>query len=166
MHTNEEPTTDFAPTFYLTQRLTRRVRAGAKGFDGEFGCQYMGSAEFEWGALAEFEWGALPESLARMRQARRRLTVHVGRVQRGDVTAPVFVVGHRDCVAAVPDALTAWMVDPYPRGKEMTYFPEHVDRSVKDYQAATHAWWSLTDDVMWALDADTADLLLKAVRDA
>ena len=37
--------------FYLTQRLSRRNLSSAKGFDALFGCEYMGAAEFEWGAL-------------------------------------------------------------------------------------------------------------------
>lgn len=149
-------TTETRPmSFYLTQRLTRRDRPGVGGFDGVFGCQYMGSAEFEWGAL--------PESLARIRAA-KRLGVHIGRVTRKDTERHVFVVGDVKRIEQVPDDLTAWMTNDYPRGKEMTYFPEHVEGTVGDWQADTHAWWSLTDDVMWALDADTADRLLMAVR--
>lgn len=150
-----EQTTFTDRSFYLVQRLTRRDRPGMKGFDGAFGCEYMGSAEFEWGAI--------PESLTRIRQA-KKIGIHTGRVTRRETTVPVFVVGDVKRIDQAPDALTAWMVADYPRGKEMTYFPEAVEGTRKDYQNRTHAWWSLDDDVMWALDSDTAELLLKAVN--
>lgn len=146
-----------AMRFYLTQRLTRRDMSSAKGFDGLFGCQYMGSAEFEFGAL--------PESLARIRKA-KRLGIHIGSVTRRDATRTVFVVGDVKRIEQAPDGLTAWMVADYPWGKEMTYFPEAVEGTMQEWQTATDAWWSLTDDVLWTLDHDIAELLLKAVRDA
>ncbi len=139
--------------FYLTQRLTRRD-LGAKGFDGLFGCDYMGAAEFEWGAI--------PDSLKRIRAA-RKVVMQGGLVTRKSITVPVFVVGDSGVVASIPDLLTAWMVDDYPRGKEMTYFPEHVEGVASDYMLRTRAWWSLTDDVMWTLDRDIAADLLRAV---
>lgn len=142
-------------SFYLTQRLNSRDRPSGKGFDALFECHYMGASEFEWGAI--------PESLARMRAA-RKVGLHIGRVTRKDITIPVFVVGDVKRIESVPDALTAWIADDYPRGKEMTYFPERVEGAAKEWHARTDAWWSLTDDVMWALDADTADRLLRGVR--
>ena len=45
--------------FYLVQRLSPQEWPNAKGFDAYFSCEYMGSAEFEWGAL--------PDSLKRLR---------------------------------------------------------------------------------------------------
>jgi hypothetical protein len=36
---------------------------------------------------------------------------------------------------------------------------------VQDYQAPTDAWWALRADVMWALDGDTAQMLLLGVKD-
>src|SRR4051812_2508649 len=109
--------------FYLTQRLTRRpAPAAAPGFDALFECQYMGSAEFEFGAL--------PESLMRIRKA-KRLGVHVGRVTRRGVTCPVFVVGDVKRIERVPEALTAWMAAGYTRSKEVTYFPENVEGSTQ-----------------------------------
>lgn len=156
--TTGHPNENFAPTFYLTQRLSNRDHPHGNGFDAHFKCDYMGSSEFEYGAL--------PASLKRMRADVDRLTVHVGQVTRNDVTTPVFVVGAPDRVTVVPDALTAWMADKYPQAKERTYFPEQVDRTAQGYEARTNAWWSLSDDVVWALDADTADRLLLAVRGA
>ena len=141
-------------SFYLTQRLSLREQASGQGFDRWFSCHYMGSAEFEWGAL--------PESLKRIRSA-RRLGVHEGTVSRRGVTRPVFVVGDAKKIEAIPDALTHWMADDYPRSKEMTYFPEQVEGVTREWHRETHAWWSLSDDVMWALDALVADRLLASI---
>lgn len=141
-------------SFFLTQRLTRRTTTGGKGFDAAFACQYMGAAEFEWGAI--------PESLKRIRAA-KKIGVHEGVVTRRSITATVFVVGDVKRIAAVPDLLTDWLVDDYPRGKESTYFPEAVDGTTQEWHADTHAWWALNADVMWTLDAGIADDLLKAV---
>lgn len=140
--------------FHLVQRLRRRDNEARKGFDAMFECDYMGAAEFEWGAL--------PESLKRIRSA-RRLAVNEGAVTRGDITLPVFVVGNAKTINEIPAQLTAWMVDEYPRGKEMTYFPEKVTGAAKEWHRVD-AWWSLTDDVMWALDESIAHDLLTAVK--
>lgn len=142
-----------SPDFYLTQRMTRRDGNGP-GFDGLFSLDYMGSAEFEWGAI--------PDSLKRIR-ASRKIAMHEGAVTRKGITAPVFVIGDRKVIASIPDQLTAWLVDDYPRGKEMTYFPQRIEGTASEYMRA-NAWWSLTDDVMWTLDRDIAADLLRAVQ--
>lgn len=139
--------------FYLVQRLTRRDHDGAKGFDRLFGCQYMGSAEFEWGAI--------PESLKRIRAS--KVALHVGEVARKGAAVTVYVVGPRKVTPTIPDRLTAWLVDDYPRGKEMSYFPDYVEGMPREY-ATADAWWSLNEDVMWTLDAEVAQDLLRAVK--
>lgn len=138
--------------FYLVQRLDRRD-AGMTGFDARFGCQYMGSSEFEWGAI--------PDSLKRIRAA-RKLVIHEGEVTRKGITRTVYVVGGKKAVADIPARLTAWMADERPRSKEWTYFPEYVDGTRSEYENAD-AWWGLNEDVMWTLDATTADDLLAAI---
>lgn len=138
--------------FYLTQRLKRRD-GGGKGFDRLFACEYMGSAEFEWGAI--------PESLKRIR-ASRKVVLHEGVVTRKSITVPVFVVGGKNVVGEIPDLLTEWLVDEHPRGKELTYFPERIEGTASKYVRA-NAWWALNEDVMWSLDRRVADDLLSGV---
>lgn len=138
--------------FYLVQRLDRRD-AGMTGFDARFGCQYMGSSEFEWGAI--------PDSLKRIRSA-RKVVIHEGEVTRKGITRTVYVVGDKKVVTGIPERLTAWMVDEHPRGKEWSYFPEYVDGTQSEYQNAD-AWWGLGEDAMWTLDATIADDLLAAI---
>lgn len=140
--------------FYLVQRLRRRDLRGQKGFDGFFGCEYMGSAEFEWGAI--------PDSLKRVRAA-RRLAIHEGVVTRHHVTVPVFVVGNKKTIATVPERLTAWMIDEHPWSKEWSYFPEKVEGTAKEWHRAD-AWWALNEDVLWTLDEAIAADLLRAVQ--
>ena len=142
------------PDFFLTQRLSRREGRGGR-FDDLFACEYMGSAEFEWGAI--------PDSFKRIRANKKALVIHEGEVTRKGITVPVFVVGHRKVAKSIPDRLAAWLADDWPRAKEITYFPERIEGTASEY-VRTDAWWSLGDDVMWALDADTADLLLQGVK--
>lgn len=139
--------------FYLTQRLTRRD-GGGSGFDAHFSCDYMGSAEFEWGAL--------PASLKRIR-ASRKIALHEGTVTRKSIVVPVFVVGDKKTISTIPDLLTEWISDEYPRGKEMTYFDRLIEGTAGEY-VRCNAWWSLSDDVMWSLDRNVAEDLLLAVR--
>lgn len=139
--------------FYLTQRLERRTSEYKIGFDRMFACEYMGSAEFESGAI--------PASLRRLRAA-KSVVLREGLVTRKSVTTPVFVVGSDEIVATIPDRLTAWLADEYPRGKEVTYFEHRIEGTASQY-VRTNAWWALNEDVMWSLDRAIADDLLAAV---
>lgn len=137
----------------LVQRLIRRDSSRG-GFDGVFACDCMGAAEFEWGAL--------PDSLKRIRKS--RVVVQSHPVQRGDRVRDVFFVGSPKRIAAMVGGFEEWLADEYPRGKELTYFPEHFEDRADEWRAEVTAWWSLGDDVMWALDKDTAHALRDAIK--
>jgi hypothetical protein len=139
--------------FYLVQRLDRRDSDVRKGFDNLFACQYMGAAEFEYGAL--------PESLNRIRSA-RKIVIHEGTVTRKCVTATVYVVGPKALVESIPRRLTEWMKDEWPFGHERSYFPEYVEGKPHKHSSAD-AWWALNEDVFWTLDPRHAEALLQAV---
>lgn len=141
--------------FYLVQRMTRRDNPHATGFDAAFDLDYMGSAEFEFGAI--------PTSLQRMR-AHPHLTVHTGTVTRNGHARTVHVIADADIAHTIPGVLTDWLTDPYPRGQENSRFQNHVDGTATAHDLRTNAWWDITNDVMFTLDADIAADLLRAVQ--
>lgn len=149
--------------FYLVQRLVDHGadRPGAdrpeRGFDGFFGCDYMGAAEFEFGAVGD--------SLKRIRSADVVLAVH----KVGDT--PVYFVGPEKGMHDKLDDFDAWLAgeghsDRYdiPWSKERTYFPEHLAGTASEYMGNVSAWWSLDDDVLWTLTASRAQRLVTAVN--
>ena len=135
--------------FWLTLRLTPQTRQHRRaGFDGVFRCEYMG--------FAEFEYGAIPKSLRRMRDASNVLTVLPIDGQN------VYFV-HAEGIDPIDDFLE-WFTDPGgPRSKDETYFPDVLAGTQPEW-VGTRAWWSLTDDVMWTLDAGLADEMLMQVN--
>ena len=146
-------TTVETPRFRRAQRLSARGYLGTRtGIDMDFALEYMGSAEFEWGAV--------PESLARIRQNRRRLTVEAAPIESpsGDVRH-VWMIADRRRMDDIWPAFAAWVAQGCP-GKEHARFVEQFPAEHDARYDKTIAWWDLEADVAWALDAQTARLLL------
>lgn len=139
-----------ANRFYLVQRLKPTTFTARAGFDGFFSCEYMGSAEFEWGAL--------PDSLRRMRAAKLTRT-------SAEVNGTTVYFVHPKSNTSVVDDFLEWLTAPgrFPHSKEQTYLPEILAGSRPEY-VETIAWWSLDDDVMIAIDEPTALRLIEAVN--
>lgn len=142
--------------FYLVQRLTRRDREGAEGFDARFECRYMDSAE-EFGATQDAFKALIEEGV----------DFHIGGVCRKGNSRTVYVIGNPTAVDTIPDRLIHWMEDEKAWSKEMTYFPEHVDGTQKVWQDVD-AWWALAEKVIWTLDPEVfetlQDVLMKFSR--
>jgi hypothetical protein len=138
--------------FYLVQRMTAED-TGREGFDGQFRLDYMGAAEFEWGAL--------PASLKRIRAAKRRTTIAQPVTVNG-ITKTAYFVGGAQQAQAAADAVQTWL-DGGSRGHERAYFAEHVIGSLGDWMTKTNAWWDIQQDVMFTLDPDIAKRISKAV---
>jgi hypothetical protein len=148
--------------FWLVQRLAEPfTRDPGRGFDGFFSCEYMGSAEFEWGAI--------PESLKRLRERRQFL-------QRSEIqidAARTMYLIHDSANTTVVDDFLDWFTAPEqypgagPRAKENTYLSDVLhSEDLPDWRrdsVRTIAWWSLTDDVLFALDQDVAMRLMAAI---
>jgi hypothetical protein len=140
--------------YYLVQRLSRPYASTpGRGFDSFFALDYMGSSEFEWGAI--------PTALCRMR-AYHDLGVEPHSVLRRGEPHQVHLVGSRRLLRERADDLTLWLTDHRPRGKEASYFPERLDGDTSEWMMRTVAWWSIEDDVAWALDRDVAQDLYNA----
>lgn len=138
---------------YLVQRVTRTDQRHKTGFDAKFSLDYMGSSEFEFGAV--------PASLKRMRAT--NLVLHTGTVTRHDTEHTVYIVTAKAIAPDVSAAMTAWLADEYPRGQENSRFHQHLDGDTSAYVLRTNAWWDITHDIMWSLDEAIARDLLAAV---
>lgn len=142
--------------FYLVQRMTSRTGTPnpARGFDGYFELDYMGSSEFEWGAI--------PKALKSMRRVNSRVepqdVIISGRVYR------IYFVGAPGVSNNARD-FELWASGderkPAFFGKEWTHLPEILSGSKASW-IDTDAWWSIEDDVAWALDEKVANRLAAA----
>jgi hypothetical protein len=147
--------------FYLTQRLRRREESRQqpeRGFDGFFDMEYMGSAEYEFDTPST--------SLKSMRS--ERLVIRQKDITIGDVTRPVFFIGHEATLEARINVFRFWVSAAGIRFKDNPRF-EAKFLDVADEYNTTDAWWAFGDDIAWALDKDTAEALLVAfntTRDA
>jgi hypothetical protein len=138
--------------YWLVQRLRAPfVTPRATGFDTLFACDYMGSAEFEWGAV--------PKALQSVRAA-KRLVVEPREVTWAGVTRTVWFVGPEQGMAEKIADWDAWCVEESCRAKEPSRFREAFGGKLEDWHGDPIAWWSLRDDIAWTLDAETAEKLL------
>lgn len=150
--------------FWLVQRLEKAWEHTTKtGFDRHFGLEYMGSAEFEFDTPNT--------SLKRMRALPLTVFHHsITSVKGAPLPEPrmVYFVGAMDRMVDKVQAFDRWLENP--ESKELTHFPENVlgvdwrGEPADEYYTRTIAWWSYTDDIAWALDLETAELLVKAFK--
>lgn len=142
--------------FYLVQRMSSRKGAvnPSRGFDGYFDLDYMGSSEFEWGAI--------PKALKSMRRVESCVepqdVIISGKVHRiYFVGAPGVSNNAKDFElwASGDDRKTAFY------GKEWTHLPEILSGSKASW-IDTDAWWAIEHDVAWTIDEKVADRLAAA----
>lgn len=143
--------------FYLVQRLERRNTApgGSVGFDRHFTLEYMGSSEFEWGAI--------PKALKSVRSnpvSSKSIDLTIN-----GITRPVFIVTHDGKHEQAARDLQAWGNGRGHRppfcGKEASQFDDQFTGNKRAYNDTT-AWWSIDDDVAFALDEENAAALVEA----
>lgn len=138
-----------ANRFYLVQRLSPRTYGTGKGFDTHFKMEYMGSSEFEWGAL--------PDSLKAMRATDLQIT--------GlplDAVTVYFVAAKTN--TTLHDDFMDWATNPKRPfwSKDATYLDELIEGARREY-VDTIGWWDVDSHVMFALDRDTAEKMLAGV---
>lgn len=142
--------------FFLVQRLMRRQNQDSStGFYRHFRLDYMGSAEFEWGAV--------PESLQRIRAA-GVLLVCSAEITRQGVSKLVYFVGPSNGIEKKVADFKDWFAQPELYSLEWTGLHELFtgDTGSRRTSIAVEAWWSLEDDIVWTLNVDVAKLLLEA----
>ncbi|RYF29181.1 MAG: hypothetical protein EOO17_02430 [Chloroflexi bacterium] len=135
--------------FYLVQRLElQRQGRGLRGFDKYFSMEYMGSAEYEWGAA--------DRSTASIRALGDIVVVPYEMVRAG-IRREIYFVGPRIGLFYKIIDFERWLQNPYLGSLEPTYFDEAFEGRVQS--AATVAWWSLNDNIAWTLNRRIATLL-------
>lgn len=173
--------------FYLVQRLVRKnrpqdepsplapVRNNKGRFDDLFGCEYMGSSEFEFGAVptAFKQLQALSLSVMPMEVTRNGVTRTVYFVAADDPSAYdscYYENDHGNDVDVTSfqraiEAFKQWFSQPRLHSKERTefdtLFEDNLPEYRKEFPPETVAWWSLTDNLLWSLDENIANELLR-----
>ena len=139
--------------FYTIQRLEDQYpRSSKTGFDSVFSLAYMGSSEFEWGAI--------PKALRRLRTGSKVVVTEVT-VNYDGSDRTVFLVSGHDDAAAAAEEMQRWTSAKRPfNSMELTYFERAL---AGEDTRRTVAWWSLEADVIWTLDRDVANRALSAV---
>ena len=138
--------------YYLVQRMSTKDQPFErdKGFDRFFSLDYMGSSEFEWGAI--------PEALRYIRK--HKVVTQAYPVTINGVTRPVYFVGHKGTLLAAADDMKVWAEGTEHRppfwGKESAHFKENFAGDAGDYYERTNAWWAIRENVAWALDPAVA----------
>jgi len=171
--------------FWLVQRVVRKdhpsgdpsplapVRSAAACFDRMFGCEYMGSSEFELGEV----------SSAYQRMNGLDLQVRPVEITRGNVTCTVYFVAADDpkaytgCKTWDFDDVTSfdqaiaefrlWFSQRYLSSLEQSNFEYYFADKFPDYwgdDRTTCVWWSLRDNIAWTLRDNIAQELLRAFK--
>lgn len=138
-------------SFYLVQRIHRSWRAD--GHLGDYDLDYMGAAEFEWGAI--------PEAFKRFQDAGKKL--ELVEFEYGGHT---FDFLYRKKDGEPFEAWTRWAEgtewavhygSPRPfYGCETPYELQQRLNGEKPWggEWRTHVWWALNENVMWAFRDD------------
>lgn len=134
---------------YLIQRLKSKPSPDPqRGFDGYFTLDYMGSAEFEFGAAGD--------ALGDVRRA--GVAIVEPFILESRKVYIVAAAGHSSAF----DRLSEWWFGGR-RSKERTYFEEHVEENTSDWAKPIDAWWVFNEpSFAFTLDESVAGLLALA----
>jgi hypothetical protein len=162
--------------FYLVQRIKRSWRADHPAGENvsplaklrnPFGYGTLGDYDLEYMGSAEFEWGAIPEALKRFQDAGKKGLV----VCEWSYGGHAFDFLYREKDGEPFEAWTDWAEgrrrDEYTGkvyeerpfyGKEPPYeLQERIDGATKPRfgdEWRTDVWWGLGENVMWAFRDD------------
>lgn len=153
---------------YLVQRMSFRdgkpQGTQVPSFDETLSMDYMGSSEFEWGAL--------PKSLKRICTQADALRIHVltpflkdcDGAQCSLVCLPEQVKEYSPFIhqmaAGTLRLKESTQMDRAITGKD--YFGRPVDRFSFSFVAA---WWDIDNDVMWTFGNGRAQRIIQAIRE-
>lgn len=158
--------------FYLVQRITRSRRPASEAADATdsllvtdvFGYGHLGNYDLDYMGAAEFEWGAIPEAFDRFKEAGDKLTVC-----EWNYGSHTFDFLYRTQDGEPFEDWTRWAegrpIDEYSgkEYKEPPFYgkekPYELERRLKGEapfgdEWRTHVWWALGANVMWAFKED------------
>ena len=146
---------------WLIQRMKFK-KGGSGTFDGVFACDYMGSAEFEFGAL--------PKSLKRCCSSVGSFVFRATDITSTLYDDNLFIVSDSAFDISEYSKFLKLDIDGNLRLKEITYLDKVVTGVgwggekvvITDYHIP-HAWWDLDNDVFFTFGQGNADHLLAAI---
>lgn len=136
--------------FYLIQRMYESEpgkydkMSGGRVDHNPFGYGRLGAYELDYMGSAEFEWGAIPDSTKRFGEAGNSLMM-----------AEHMLSGHSILFMYIEADGDPWedflkWFNGDRRTKEEPYgFIRKVENKEERFEDKTTIWWSLDDDVMW-----------------
>jgi hypothetical protein len=152
---------------YLIQRMKARNQSKADelpGIDSIFSMDYMGSSEFEWGAL--------PESLKRVCKNIKAYEIVVINDVKDYRGFPLCLVCTKERAAVYEAILREWAkaANEYKFGlKETISFTNAISgksfdgKPIKDSYNKIDAWWDILNDVFFTFGV-MSEVLLQALR--
>lgn len=151
---------------WLIQRCKQRIfgsTGSTTGFDAHFQCDYMGSAEFEFGAL--------PKSLKQMTKNFDKLDLFQVKGVKNHEGKGLFVL----CLPEVWAEYEAYMgklLKEEIRLKECSLLKDETTgidwrgkKIEKDSYSKVDLWWDIINNVMFAYGKDTMKLATKAIHE-
>lgn len=127
---------------------TEPIRRAELGFD------YMGAAEFEFGAI--------PDSADRIVSDTDGLEVVSATLVRPTYEEPVHFVCTSEQAATVLPLWQEWTQNPNPRSLERPHYFRDAKEDGVPEDDRTVAWWALNEDLLWARDITVAEKLKQA----
>lgn len=164
-----------ARSFYLVQRIKRSWRADNPARDGEsplakirnpFGNGTLGDYDLDYMGAAEFEFGAIPEAFKRLQDAGKKISL-----VEWEYGGHILDVLYRDKDGEPFEDWTRWAegrpLHPY-NGRELSERPFYGKERPYELETrlngekpprhsgewGTHIWWALGENVMWAFHED------------
>lgn len=150
---------------YLVQRAFKKKTQKIQGIDSILSFDYMGSAEFEFGAL--------PAALKKLREIHQNLiiaTYAIYQIISGynaiKVKKKFYLICLPEQVEFIQKELNSWSFNDKPTTKEPTYFKESVlglEENILGRQTVD-AWWDIRNNWIVVMDdMDFAKRILKAI---
>lgn len=149
-------------TPYLIQRMRFKNNPTGETIDGILEMDYMGSAEFEFGAL--------PESLKKMTKTADEIIIEIFKDIKNYKNQKLCLIGLEsdiyEYLSYVDD-----LINERLRLKERTNIKESITgkdfrgRPVKeDSHFTINAWWDIDNQIMFCFGKDNARKIIKAIK--
>lgn len=141
---------------YLIQRMKFDKNPNGGNFDGIMNLDYMGSSEFEWGAL--------PKSLKVLCQNADDLVIsktEYYKEENGVSTGVFMITIGKEAANEYQEFLPNICNNPYDCKED----PRFIDSlTKKDDYFNTEAWWDIENHVMWTIGKANAKKIVNAIK--
>lgn len=150
-------------TPYLIQRLIfkKSARTNKGSFDDVLGCDYMGSSEFEFGAL--------PKSLKRIAKGFDELALNIYSSLKNHKGQKLTIIAKKSVSEYYYSHYMVDLASGKMRLKEQSRFNQAISgkdwrgKQIDDY-FKVDAWWDIDNDVIFTFGKKNAKKILKAIE--